>query len=255
MRYVILTMSRGDSYRLTDWLNYHFSIGFNEFYILLDNPIDDSLTVINDFKKNNNVEVTVETILEDGLYFDDVSAEERWEMIKKWREENKDEIAKLGFPIVDPLSWRQYKYFPPILDYYASKKDSGWLSLIDVDEYIVIPGGENIDELTKSVNSPRIRFLNFNFNMNDWDTTESVKKYKFRWSRKDIISYGKGWDHRVKSIVKFEYLTPLVSVHSISRGEFKIIDYQVARLHHYKYPNQGIDIPYVIEDSYFDDFI
>ena len=36
MKYVALTMSRGDAPRLKDWLQYHHCIGFNEFYILLN---------------------------------------------------------------------------------------------------------------------------------------------------------------------------------------------------------------------------
>ncbi|MGM0767998.1 MAG: glycosyltransferase family 2 protein [Pseudomonadota bacterium] len=234
---------------MSDWLKYHVSIGFNEFYIILDNPIDDSEDVILNFAKKNDVLVNVEVLPPSGCYFDGVSSYDRWQLVKKWRVDNAEEIRKTGLPIVDPLSWRQYQNFPRILESYSKSNEIGWLALFDVDEYIVIQDGGSLEELINSVNSPRIRLLNFNVDMQGWDGVSPVRERKSRWSREGVKSYGKGWENRVKSIVRFDCLMPLVSVHSISKGPFVIIDHEVARLHHYKFPVQDIDISYSVVDE------
>jgi hypothetical protein len=249
MKYVALTMSRGDSSRLKDWLEYHCQIGFDEFYIFLDNPIDDSENIISDFSRNFDVEVHVEILPPCGEYFDGLSGEERWEKVKQWRLENSDKIKRTGLPIVDPLSFRQYDNIPRILSSYSKCGQDGWLALFDVDEYIVIQDGGSIPELIDSIDSPRIRLLNFNFDMREWDKESSVRDKKFRWSRDNIQSFGNEWQNRFKSIVRFDCLVPLVSVHGISKGKFFVVDHNIARLHHYKFPDQNLPIPYSIFDD------
>lgn len=248
-KHSILTMSRGDEHRVADWLDYHHSIGFTNFHIILDNPIDDTKKVASDLAASRGFSLTIKELEPDGEYYDDLTAAERWTAIQRWKERHSEEIEQMGLPIVDPLSMRQYKYLPTELSLLSSGGSNDWLALIDVDEYIVLPGTSHISTLTRASNSPRLRFLNFNFDMSQWDQSTNVRAFTQRWSRKEVEGFGKGWQNRVKTIARCDHLLPLVSVHAISRGAFQILPPETARLHHYKYPNQGIDIPYNVTDE------
>lgn len=249
MIHEILTMSRGDAHRLHDWLDYHHSLGFNSFRVLLDNPIDDSEEILRRFAENTGVSVMTTVLPPLREYYDGLSVSERWQKVLQWRKDNEAEIKSSGYPIGDSLSWRQYTYFPPLLREIQESKEDGWLALIDVDEYIVLRGGALIGDLTDNARAPRLRFLNFNFDMADWDQESNVRLHTSRWSREDLIAHGKGWDTRVKSMVRFEALTPMASVHSISRGKFETVSLDVGQLNHYKFPNQGLGLKYSIVDD------
>ena len=152
-------------------------------------------------------------------------------------------------PIVDSLSMRQYLYLPAVLNKYALRKN-GWLALIDVDEFLVLPDGRKIQDLTSEATAPRLRFLNFNFSTENHDASRPIlSQHTMRWAREDIEDYGKGWDRRVKTLARYDSLLPMTSVHSISPWEFQVLDPEVGRLHHYKATDQGIrELPYRIED-------
>ncbi|WP_180959527.1 glycosyltransferase family 2 protein [Brevibacterium aurantiacum] len=245
----ILTMSRGDEYRIADWMKYHFTIGFTEFNLILDNPIDRTEQVARRVAEEWGMTLRVDTIGPDGEYYDGLANEERWNRVQQWRRENLDVIARLGLPIVDPLSMRQYKHFPAALKRFQTRGPECWLALIDVDEYIAIPGTKDIASLTQGATSPRLRLLNFNFNTEGWNTQSNVREFTRRWARDDIEAFGNGWENRVKTIARCDRLVPLVSVHAITLGSFQIVPPTVARLHHYKYPEQGVNIPYAIHDE------
>lgn len=247
----ILTMTRGDEQRLPDWLRYHAGIGFNRFIMLLDNPVDASHERIDAFRlERPDVEVITHVLEPTGEYFDGLPPDERWRAVRKWKQDNQGMISAAGLPINDPLSWRQYQHFPDYLDRESSLNPDGWVALIDVDEYIAIPSFTHINALIASTSKPRIRFLNFNFDMSDWDGRSVPRAHHTqRWRREDIVAHGHGWENRVKSLVRTSSATPLVSVHAISKGPFTTADPGQARLHHYRYPNQNLPIPYSMEDA------
>lgn len=247
MKYTILTMSRGDEHRIKEWVEYHASLGFNDFHFILDAPIDESLSVLKSLKVD--ADITVEVRQPSGDYYDGLTPSQRWEAVKKWRLDNAEQIQKLGLPASDSLSMRQYTYFPEVLEQYSGYGE-GWLALIDVDEFIVFPGGQQIRDIAAATNSPRIRLLNFNFDMDNHTEGEPVLKQTMRWAREDIEAYGKGWENRVKTIARYDSLLPLASVHPISKGPFVTLDPEIGRLHHYKLPGQGIkELPYRVKDE------
>ncbi|MCZ2220644.1 glycosyltransferase family 92 protein [Corynebacterium pilbarense] len=245
----ILTMSRGDSARLVDWLCYHRSIGFEFFHIVLDNPNDDSYEVIQQASVDYNLTVEVTTLGPQGEYFDCLPSGEKWQRISRWRKDNAQYIAESGLPIVDPLSDRQYKILPGKLSDLKMRFPHDWVAIIDVDEYIALPGIATVKDLVETADKPRLRLLNFNFDMEGWVEGEGVRERTRRWARKDVVAYGKGWDQRVKSIVKLADSLPMVSVHAVSKGAFDVVAPEVARLHHYKFPNQQTPIEYAVEDE------
>lgn len=248
--YHILTMSRGDAPRLRDWLEYHASIGFTHFHMVLDNPIDDSEAILREVARS--VDVCCEIIVKSphGMYLDGLSAGESWERIKAWRAANDARIKESSLPIIDPLSDRQYIYFQEEIEKLAQVYPNDWLALIDVDEYISIPDTNDIKSLVASFpDIHRLRFLNFNFDMRGWDGSSPVRNRVHRWAREDIEALGSGWETRAKSMVKLSHALPISSVHSISHGPYQNISTEIARLHHYKFPNQrGIEIPYSESD-------
>lgn len=245
----ILTMSRGDEPRLKEWVLYHHEIGFNYFHIILDAPIDNSEAILLELSEDLDVNIDVTLKEATGSYFDGLTPEERWEEVKKWRAQNENYIKNSGLPIVDPLSDRQYKYLPEKLRELQEKFPSDWVAVIDVDEFIALPGTSTLKTLVENSSTPRLRFLNFNFDMSDWSTAKPVREQVYRWSRKDIEDYGKGWEHRVKSLVRIDHSLPLLSVHIVSSGPFQVVPHTVARLHHYKFPNQSIKLSYDTFDS------
>ncbi len=245
----ILTMTRGDSARLVDWLRYHKNIGFDRFHLVLDNPNDDSYGVIRQASVDYDLAVEITILGAEGEYFDNLSPEDKWQRTSRWRKENADYIAESGFPIVDPLSDRQYKVLPGKLADLKLRFPKDWVAIIDVDEYIALPGFRSANDLVEKAVKPRIRLLNFNFDMHGWVQGDEVRRRTKRWAREDIVAYGKGWDQRVKSIVRLSESLPMVSVHAVSKGAFEVAEPELARLHHYKYPNQPIPIEYVVEDD------
>lgn len=248
MQLHILTMSRGDSERLEDWLLYHRRIGFERFHIVLDNPNDNSIEVLEDVRANHQIDIETTVLGADGEYFDGIPFEERLRLIAQWKKDNARYIADSGYPIVDPLSDRQYRILPEMLADLKSRYPEDWVAVIDVDEYIALPGTANLHTLIHRAEKPRLRFLNFNFDMEGWSRGENVRTRVRRWSRKDIVAYGKGWENRVKTVVRLDSSLPMVSVHAVSSGPFEIVSPEVGRIHHYKYPNQKISLNYPVED-------
>lgn len=248
MQLHILTMSRGDSARLRDWLLYHHSLGFARFHIVLDNPNDNSREVLEEIGASHRIDIETTVLGADGEYFDGVSNEERLRLIAQWKKDNARYIADSRYPIVDPLSDRQYRVLPGKLADLRSRFPDDWVAIIDVDEYIAVPGTANLHTLIERATKPRLRFLNFNFDMEGWNPSENVRTRTQRWSRKDIVNHGNGWESRVKSLVRLDSALPMVSVHAVSSGPFEVVPPEVGRIHHYKFPNQKISLAYSVED-------
>ena len=248
MKLHILTMSRGDSARLKDWLLYHRGIGFEKFHIVLDNPNDDSFEVLEDARANDGIDIEISIHGADGEYFDGISNDDRLRRIAQWKKDNAQRVADSGYPIVDPLSDRQYRVLPGKLAELKTRFPEDWVAVIDVDEYIALPGTADLRTLIERTEKPRLRFLNFNFDMEGWNPGENVRSRIRRWSREDVVAYGNGWENRVKSVVRLDSSLPMVSVHAVSSGPFEIVPPEVGRIHHYKFPNQKISLTYSVED-------
>ncbi|SDP53035.1 Glycosyl transferase family 2 [Arthrobacter sp. ok909] len=247
MQHTILTMSRGDAPRLREWVEYHSWLGFDDFHVILDNPTDDSANVLRTL--HVPAKITVEVRPAFGEYYDGLAGDEKVARAEVWREMNRERIVEWGLPIVDPLSMRQYLYLPAALNKYALRGE-GWVSVIDVDEFIVLPGGRKISDVTTAAKMPRVRFLNFNFDFKERDPGRPIlQQHTRRWAREDIVGHGQGWDTRVKSIARYDAAVPMASVHAISRGWFETLEPEIGRLHHYKVSGHGVPVlPFCVED-------
>lgn len=248
MRHTIVTMSRGDAARLPEWVRYHARLGFDEFHILLDNPNDDSEAVL----ASLSAEVTITVEVKDAIGYyhpEGLTQAQRLAQADQWCEEHAAEIAESGMPIVDALSWRQYRHLPAALERYTRREPgSGWLSILDVDEFIVLPPGQRIADLLAGVEKPRVRLTSFNMDTSNWDSRSSLlQTVSQRWSYDDMLAYGQGWPDRVKALIRYESALPLHTVHAINRGPFERAEVEQARVLHYKYPTLDI-LPYPVED-------
>ncbi|WP_143588119.1 glycosyltransferase family 2 protein [Tersicoccus phoenicis] len=249
MEHVIVTMSRGDAPRLAEWVTYHQDLGFDEFYVVLDHPVDDSAEILRGLPGD----ITVDERGPYREYWDDnppANQADRQALESAWRDENGEDIVRWKLPIVDALSYRQLLYLAGVLNLYAVRGDC-WVSVLDVDEFLVLPGGGSIQDLTAGSDAPRLRFKNYNFDTSAWRPGASVLGSSVkRWHQEDIDAYGHGWDRRVKAIVRHDALLPFASVHAISRGQFIVVDPEVGRLHHYRVPDQALEgLPYRVTDT------
>lgn len=178
--FTILTMSRGDEKRITDWLLYHHQLGFNRFIILLDNPNDSSEELLKRIAQEHNIRIDFSIVGPMGPYFHGCPKEEFDARNEVWLKENAEELSQTERVINNPLSWRQYHYFPKFLQELVESQRDGWVSLIDVDEYIVLEEHSNIAKFVLSFDKPRIRLNSYNFDMSDWDGKSQVRSFTTR---------------------------------------------------------------------------
>lgn len=249
LSYVILTMSRGDESRIEEWVRYHAAIGITDFYVILDDPIDDTESVLKKVCDELKVGLQIDIKEAFGEYYNELPAEEWRVRNSAWRENLVRTNQDPSLSKHSALAHRQSMYFPEVLAHYDERSkagEHGWLALIDVDEFIVPLKWPDIPTMTKSFpEANRLRFLNFNFDTSNHDPAKPfLEQHVYRWSREGIEAFGKGWDKRVKTIAWWGNLTPYAGVHRLSKGKGTTIDYHEARLHHF---NMGMmthsDIP------------
>lgn len=246
--HAIVTMTRGDAQRIEEWIVYHSRLGFDDFQIILDGECDDTAAVLNAL----DLPITIHRRDEIGEYADGLSVGERRLQTIEWRARHHEDLVARRIRGHDPLSWRQQLHFPAVLEPYASgARGKGWLSLLDVDEFLVLPGYSSIREVTHRPGSPRLRFLSFDVDTTDHDPSRPVLEQHFkRWSYDDLLSLDdQRWVKRVKSLVRFSRAQLSASVHKISWGRHRMLDPDLARLHHFRVPNQGgVHLSYSVED-------
>lgn len=249
MPFAVVTQSRGQAPRLAEWVTYHARLGFEEFHVILDGLIDDSDQVL------ESLDVDARVVLyrypKEGVYFDGLQPLERLQAVQRWREDNADMLASLPHKAVDPQSLRQRRRVSEVLAALTEGR-SGWVAHIDSDEFIHLPAGGSIRQLTRHAGVPRLRFLSFDVDTTGHDPSRAVlAQHSRRWDRADVEAHpDHRWSTRVKAMVRFRAALPLTSLHRVSSGKHCVLDPAVARLHHFRMPLQPIDppIPYTVED-------
>ena len=151
----------------------------------------------------------------------------------------------------DALAWRQHLHFPDVLaPYNSGSRGRGWLALIDVDEFFVFGNGATVQDMTRGQTAPRLRFLSFNVDTTGYDRTLPVlAQHSLRWSHDDLLAHpDQRWGKRVKSLVRNRAARLNATVHKISRGDHELVMPEVGRIHHFKMPPSGLDVPYTVND-------
>lgn len=247
--YAVVTQTRGDASRLAEWITYHSRLGFDEFHIVLDGLVDNSDEVLANLDVDARVSYEIKP--EQGEYYDGLSLEERWQRILRWREENKEMLAALPFTATDPQSLRQGLNVGPLIERVTHER-RGWLTFIDVDEFIHVPGSQDIRTVTRDAPASRLGLLNHNVSTAGHDPSRPVlEQHHLRWSREDLEAYpNKGWTNRIKTIARFRAATPYGGMHHLTAGQRAVVPPEVARLHHFRIPEQPMDplIPYSVDD-------
>jgi hypothetical protein len=249
VHHTIVTMSRGDGHKIAEWVDYHARLGFDDFQVVLDGAIDDTEGVLRSL--DVPAAITVHPRPEVGEYYDGLDPRARWERVQAWRERHAEDLAAGRMRGVDALAWRQHRYFPEVLAPYADgARGRGWLALIDVDEFVVLPGFDSVRQLTRAAEAPRLRLLSFDVDTTGHDPGRPVlAQHSLRWSREDLVARGDQWGRRVKSLVRYRCARLNRTVHKISRGRHTVLDPDLARLHHFRIPVQPeLDIPFTVDD-------
>jgi hypothetical protein len=250
VRHTIVTLSRGDAHKITEWVDYHARLGFEDFQIVLDGDVDGTEEVLRSL--DVPARIGVHPREEIGEYYDGLPPAERRARVQEWRVRNAAQLESGAMRGNDAVSWRQHLHLPQILaPYAAGSRGRGWLALIDVDEFLVLTEHGSIGALTSGAEAPRLRFLNFNVDTTGHDPSRPVlEQHSMRWSREDVLAHPmKRWARRVKSIVRYRCARLDSTVHRISRGPHVLLDPATARLHHFKVPVAGeLDIPYTVDD-------
>ena len=250
MKFTMLTMTRGDAHKIAEWVEYHSLLGFDDFQVILDGDIDGTETVLKNIDISGSV--TIHPKEEVGDYYDGLSPEERWERVKAWREANRRDLESGVMRGVDPQSWRQHMHFSQVMDRYRRGDEGrGWLALFDVDEFLVTPGFDSLEDLVADFNTPRLRFLSFDVDTTGYDRSRPVlEQHFYRWSREAMLAVRGHWKNRVKSMVRYKKADLSSTLHKISSGASCTPDYQLARIHHFRMPNQpSVSIPYTVQDK------
>ena len=250
MRHTIVTMTRGDGSKISEWLDYHARLGFDDFQVVLDGDVDGTEELLRSL--DVPAEVTVHPRAEVGEYYDGLAPQERRERVLAWRQQHAAERHSGRMRGTDALAWRQHRHFGALLaPYAAGQRGRGWLGLIDVDEFVVLTRHATIGELTAEQTLPRVRLLNFNVDTSGHDPDRPVlQQHSRRWSREDLLAHhDERWARRVKSFVDYRRAKLNATVHKINRGEHVLLDPDVARLHHFKMPaSHELDIPFTVDD-------
>lgn len=249
MPLTIVTQSRGDGPRLAEWVTYHSRLGFEEFHIVLDGVVDDSREVLAGLDVEAKIHVHERP--ESGEYYDGLGYSERYQRVLAWRKANAEMLEASPLPINDSTSHRQFQNIPPVME--AVVKDrKGWVAFIDVDEFIHIPGGGSIRDLLRTAEAPRLCLMSLNVDTSGHDPSLPVlEQHSMRWSIDDLRSYEHpAWARRVKTIARYRVATPFVSVHRITKGKAQRVDPTVARLLHFRTPEQKMypPLPYSVHD-------
>ena len=249
MRHTVVTMSRGDADKIAEWLRYHARLGFEDFQIVLDGDIDGTEDLLRTL--DVPARVTVHPRAEVGEYHDGMAPDERRMRVQQWRTEHAAALESGAMRGIDAISWRQQLHLAEVFaPYAAGARGRGWLTLIDVDEFIVLTEHGSIGALTADAEAPRLRFVNFNVDTTGHDPRRPVlEQHTMRWSIDDILAHpDRRWARRVKSIVRYRCARVNSSVHKINKGRHALLDPAVARLHHFKMPVNELDIPYTVDD-------
>jgi hypothetical protein len=243
-------MSRGDAHHIAEWVDHHARLGFDDFQVVLDGDVDDTERVLRSL--DVPAQVTVHRRQEIGEYYDGLPPAERRHRVLEWRREHADQLASGIMRGFDALSWRQHLHFPEVLAPYAEgARGRGWLTLIDVDEFLVLTAHSSIGALTDEATTPRLRFLNFNVDTRGHDPSlPMLEQHSLRWSREDLLAYpDPQWARRVKSLVRYRCARLTWNVHKVSQGRHTQLDPDLARLLHFKIPAQlDLGIPYTVFD-------
>jgi hypothetical protein len=249
VQFTVVTMTRGDAHKIVEWIDFHARLGFEDFQIVLDGDVDGTEDVLRSLL--TRASITVHRKAEVGDYYDGVDPTERARLVEEWRQEHAEARASGAMRGHDPLAWRQHLYFPEVMaPYQAGERGRGWLTLIDVDEFLVLRGGATLHSLTADQTVPRLRFLNFNVDTDGYDPARPVlEQHTMRWSREDVLNHpDQRWGRRVKSLVRYRKAQLNATVHKISRGRHEVVDPDVGRIHHFKMPTGGVDLPYTVHD-------
>ena len=252
VRHTLVTMTRSDAHKIAEWVEHHTRLGFEDFQVVLDGDVDGTGRILDELDRELPARITVHRRDEVGEYYDDLPVAERHERVRAWRERHAEALASGEMRGVDPLSWRQHRHVAEVMaPYAAGRHGGGWLAFFDVDEFLVLREHRTVGELVEGVTTRRLRFRSFDVDTTGHDPARPVlEQHTHRWAWEDLVAHPQQrWANRVKSMVRYRAAVLGSTVHKISRGPHQVVDWETARLHHFKVPpSTDLRIPYRVDD-------
>jgi hypothetical protein len=249
----IITQAKDQSFRLKDWILYHYEEGFDTFIYFDDYSEDNSISVINDISKKYDINIIVN-------YSDGIG--------------NKKSITEMmdsnSYGGDTSINYRLIRSYNSGLKIAREIDPNSICAIIDVDEFLVSNYHKSLDAIKILMNERMVGQLYINsFDINDdfdvsmaWYSTN--ENTKFRWDydfRKNTYFKTRG-----KSVCISSYINEIPQepgyVHVLKKFDEKyffdnidVNDYDFLRMHHYRKPCMDRSFKFVEDRTILDKMI
>jgi hypothetical protein len=232
VEFSIVTQIRNESKRLKDWIIYHQKIGINHFVFFLDNCSDNSEEVLNELKKDINIDIFQANQF--GSY-----------------PLNNDPTKYVNYDVVPRIKNSLYRGLKYVKEKF-NHNDNHWVIFTEVDEYIVPQTKISLSSIVVNCPKNRIYIASYDFKC-PFDLDIPVYNQTFwRWSddirKNGYVNNQKGYfSNRGKSLVKTNtFLKSEVDIHDADHSEY-FQDDELLKINHYR--NNGEMQIYDFEDK------
>jgi hypothetical protein len=197
MEIAICTMTKNQEKRLSEWILYHYSIGFNKFIFYLDNCTDNSNNVL--------INIRNEFLFDIDIYL---------------TEDNKN---------IQSMHWinrSHYVYTETINNYNYID----WIAFIEVDEFI-FPQNKNfsLHKYLKEINSKSLYINSWDYKPPPFDYDKPILKQSNQcWTDEERFMNGYKW--RGKSVIQPKYFKCCMDAHHFMQKDGNIsIEFKINR--------------------------
>jgi len=242
MQLCMICQFKNGSERLTDWILYHYTEGFDSFVLFDDYSTDNSVQVLNDLK--NNLKINIHVFKTDGQG-----------------------------PVYDHLDQNSNTYLPDgqfhnriIRSYMAANNFVKSINpecicaFLDIDEFLVTNNDTNLKNVIGNIQKDLFYINSFDvsdqFELKKWYSCDKATAQRWDYQSRSESIYR--W--RVKSIAKSKVINEIPlnvgnMIHTlklIDTEEFyqnSISDYNFLRIHHFRKPINDAPIVLIHDDT------
>lgn len=242
MNNVIISQIKNQEERVYDWMFYHYKEGFDTFIFFDDFSQDGTITEIQKFKNNFNINLQIHETDEKGLMY----SVEQSKNSEIYGQDN-----GLHRRIV-----RSYTQGNKIV---KSVNPDAICSFLDVDEFLVTDENKKVSEVVRDVfiEMECTQIFIYNFDIKYDYHLEKNLIYKnenyYRWDFNDVDNHTI-WKDRKKCITISKSTNNVLSMHEINKEDdfsFQQRNYSKLRIHHFRIPNLPMSqsIKFVLDNT------
>lgn len=254
MKNCIITQAKDQSYRLKDWVLYHYEEGFDTFIYFDDYSEDDSVQVLKKLSEKYKINIIIN-------YSDKIG-----NTINSKQMKNSNSYAGNS-----SVNYRLIRSYNTGLKIARSINTDAICSITDVDEFLVSNVGKVTDVIKDLISDRKQLYIHSfdvddRYNLSDWYTTNTITARRWDYeSRKQTIFRNRGKSICVASYVEnipqdSNYVHVLKEEYNgisdkYSQKEFdkiNILDIDTLRIHHFRQPMHGVNIQMVVDTTLVD---